>query len=287
LKSYYLTIDLEDFTYEMHRIFALELRSNHDALWSCYNLINDFALKHLDSNQITFFTTGVLAENNQDLIKKIVSDGHEIASHYYNHNHMFKQELKTIENEINLAIDAIVKACNIRPIGFRAPAFSIPTYREDIFLIIKKYFRYDSSYVIENYDKEINISLNKDIFDDINFTEFPILTKPYFFNKIHLKSGGSFFRIFGKKTLGKIMENSIKYGFVPIVYLHPYDILSDKEFWFKYEDFDKGYFTQRLKNWIMQNKYLSIGNKNTISKLAYLNKHFEHQGTLRSALKKL
>ncbi len=270
----------------MHRIFSTDLVSNNDALWSSYNLINKFVIDHFDNTALTFFTTGILAKNDKTLLRQILLDGHEIASHYYNHNLLYKQSLKEIENELNLSIDSIVNACNVRPIGFRAPAFSVPACRDDIFLLIKKYFKYDSSYVLKNDEIKNKSYLNKEIFKDKQFIEFPIVAKPYLLNNINLKSGGSYFRFFGKKTLKNIMEHSLKYEFTPIIYLHPYDILFHREFWVKLENLNKGYFSNRIKNWLLQHKYLSIGNRSTIAKLKYLSRYFEHQGTLKSTFDK-
>ncbi|MDC3208392.1 polysaccharide deacetylase family protein [Pelagibacteraceae bacterium] len=268
----------------MHRNFSSFEKSNSEALWSSYNLVNDYVSKYYENKNLTFFTTGILAKHNKDLLKQIIQDGHEIASHYYHHNYLEYQSLNQIESELNSAIDAVVNACNLKPIGFRAPAFSIPANRNDIFSLIKKYFRYDSSYILKYQEILSKSYLNNCVFNDQNFTEFPIVSKSYLLNMAHLKSGGSFFRIFSKKIITNIMNNTHKNGFTPIVYLHPYDMLSDREFWVDLKYLNKGSLNVRIWNWIMQHKYLSLGNKSTISKLKYLSKHFQHQGILKNAL---
>ena len=93
----------------------------------------------------TFFTLGYVADSHTELIEKIVSLGHEIASHSYSHIDLRKISKTNIESDIKKSISSLEKASGEKVLGFRAPFFSISKQNLDIFNIIKKYFKYDSS----------------------------------------------------------------------------------------------------------------------------------------------
>ena len=70
----------------------------------------------------TFFQLGQLAETYPDVIKKIVDNGHQIACHTYDHEHM---GAAVNEYDIVHANDVIEEAGGIRPSAFRCPGGEI------------------------------------------------------------------------------------------------------------------------------------------------------------------
>ena len=93
----------------------------------------------------TFFTLGYIADQYPELIEKIVSLGHEIASHGYSHHDLRKISDEVLEDELKKSVASLEKISNEKVQGFRAPFFSISKHNLDKFNIIKKYFKYDSS----------------------------------------------------------------------------------------------------------------------------------------------
>ena len=78
------TVDLEDFTFDLCRSLDSTVlpRLRTDSLFESYhNILNLLSLFQENTLNITFFCTGVMADRYPDLIKLIVSDGHEIACH--------------------------------------------------------------------------------------------------------------------------------------------------------------------------------------------------------------
>ncbi len=75
----------------------------------------------------TFFTLGWIAERYGGLIQEIVSEGHELASHGYNHvraDHLTRKEFTSdIESSKKLLEDISGRSI----LGYRAPCFSIST----------------------------------------------------------------------------------------------------------------------------------------------------------------
>ena len=51
-----------------------------------------------------------------------------------------------------------------------------------------------------------------------------------------MKSGGSFFRLFTKKMIKDALEETHRKNHIPLIYLHPYDFLTEKEFWLSLSD---------------------------------------------------
>ncbi|AEB29783.1 putative polysaccharide deacetylase [Carnobacterium sp. 17-4] len=87
-------------------------------------------LQILTTNKIkaTFFITGKAAENHPQLIKTIVSQGHEIGNHSYSHPDFTKMTATQIKTELDKADAAIKKASgkSTKPY-FRAPFGSVNT----------------------------------------------------------------------------------------------------------------------------------------------------------------
>ena len=93
----------------------------------------------------TFFTLGYIAELYPELIEKIVSEGHEIASHSFSHYDLRKISKVQIEFDLKKSISSLEKISGEKIIGFRAPFFSISENNLYVFDILSKLFKYDSS----------------------------------------------------------------------------------------------------------------------------------------------
>ena len=69
----------------------------------------------------TFYNLGLNAETYPELSKRVVDEGHELASHTNEHMNLPKQDKKTLRSEITSAADRIEKASGTRPQMIRAP----------------------------------------------------------------------------------------------------------------------------------------------------------------------
>ena len=266
------------------RSIGLKPRVNFDALKLGYTLINDFSIKQLESKKITFFTTGTVAQTFPELLQEISNDGHEISCHYHYHDLMYKESNDEIDKNLVLAKDAIFKACGYEPKGFRAPVFSIPKERIDIFKVIEKHFDYDSSYVLylnkfskEDYFQNDPFTLNK-------LKEFPIVPKPFFNKKVSIKSGGTFLRLYTKEMMKEVMIFNHEQGFIPLVYMHPYDYLENREFWVPLSDFFRSRKISNFLKYPRQLQWTGLRNKTVFPKLEYILETFEHQGPMSELL---
>lgn len=74
----------------------------------------------------TFFVVGYIAEQQPELIQKIVEDGHEIACHTYTHRMLHEHDVHSFKAELEQTL-RILRACSGgQPVdGFRAPSWSL------------------------------------------------------------------------------------------------------------------------------------------------------------------
>jgi peptidoglycan/xylan/chitin deacetylase (PgdA/CDA1 family) len=73
----------------------------------------------------TFFVVGQNAEEYPEILKRIVREGHEIASHSWSHPNLGKMSDEAVRRELQKTDDAIVAAIGKRPTLMRPPYGSI------------------------------------------------------------------------------------------------------------------------------------------------------------------
>lgn len=94
----------------------------------------------------TFAVLGSVAEKHPKLVKEIHDCGHEIASHAWSHRTLHALGKEEFDDEIRKSVDLLTSITGERPIGFRAPSFSIDNSTKWAFEILEKYgFEYDAS----------------------------------------------------------------------------------------------------------------------------------------------
>ena len=84
-----------------------------------------FEFLRIHKTTATFFILGWIAERRPGLIEKIVSEGHELGIHGYNHTQIFKQSKQEFRNDIDKTLSALKKINSFKINGYRAPVFSI------------------------------------------------------------------------------------------------------------------------------------------------------------------
>lgn len=96
--------------------------------------------------QATFFVVGKLAREHPGIVARIAAAGHEIGSHGHTHQPLFDLDMTEFAAELDRSTDAICDATDIRPVGFRAPNFSVtPRTEWAIEALETAGYRYDSS----------------------------------------------------------------------------------------------------------------------------------------------
>ncbi len=171
-----------------------------------YRIILPRYLDFLKENNIraTFFIIGshIKSQYHQSILKRMVNEGHEVGNHTFNHHlHFSSLPLKIKEQEIRRCETIIEEVTGIRPVGFRAPAYSIDS--ETIKILEKRDYLYDSSIYpsffnilssLYHFIKTANLK-NIRIATDIKHMLSPI--KPYHpdLDKIYIKGSSRIFEL--------------------------------------------------------------------------------------------
>lgn len=94
----------------------------------------------------TFFILGTVAEQHPEIVESICDKGNEIASHGYSHKTLYELGKEGFEEEIKKSVALLEAMTGEKPIGFRAPSFSIDNSTKWAFEVLTKYgFKYDAS----------------------------------------------------------------------------------------------------------------------------------------------
>ena len=94
----------------------------------------------------TFFVLGYVADSYPDLIAEIAAAGHEIGVHGYYHRFVSRLTAAEFAEELDRTVAAIDRITGIRPIGHRAPYFSLNGDTPWAFEVLESHgFLYDSS----------------------------------------------------------------------------------------------------------------------------------------------
>ena len=121
-----LTIDVEDY-FQVSAFDGHVDRSAWEKMPSRIERNVDLLLQLLDDRRAraTFFTLGWVAERYPALIRRIVGQGHEVASHGYGHRRASELDHTAFSHDIRHAKKLLEDICSMEVIGYRAPSFSI------------------------------------------------------------------------------------------------------------------------------------------------------------------
>ncbi len=183
----------------------------------------------------TFFVLGYIAEKFPDLIKEIIEQEHEIASHGYAHIDIRKVSEESFESDLKKSINILERITGKNVIGFRAPFFSIDKNSFWAFKILNKYVIYDSSifpirsllYGVPNAPRRIyRPSLDNPLIEDQagNLIEIPLATHRIpLFGNIPI-AGGFYLRFLPYQYLKFGINRLIKNNQHVMMYIHPKDL---------------------------------------------------------------
>lgn len=94
----------------------------------------------------TFAVLGNVAEKHPELVKEIYDMGHEIASHSWSHKTLYELGKDAFEDEITRSVQILRSITGERPVGFRAPSFSIDKSTSWALKVLEEQrFEYDAS----------------------------------------------------------------------------------------------------------------------------------------------
>lgn len=121
-----MTVDMED--YFQVAAFADHILRHEWEYWPCRVEANvDRILGMFDEHGVkaTFFTLGWVAERYPNVARRIVENGHELASHGYGHQRASEMQPDTFRQDITRAKGLLEDIGGVAVRGYRAPSFSI------------------------------------------------------------------------------------------------------------------------------------------------------------------
>ena len=225
-----LTIDVEDF-YHVSAFSHKVSRSDWGRFES--RVVNNTRriLTLLSKRNVkgTFFVLGWVAEKHPELVQEIDSNGHEVASHGYSHQLIYKQGKKEFYDETKfskeLLEDLIGKPVN----GYRAASYSItPRSLWALEILHELGFSYDSSifpvfhdrYGIPHSPKQpYKIKFQNGGF----LKEFPLSTTRFIGLTLPI-AGGGYFRLYPYFLTERLINRHIKHNHPYVFYIHPWEI---------------------------------------------------------------
>ena len=216
-----------------------------------------------------------------ELIKEIYNDGHEISCHYNYHDNINKSNRKDFAYNLDIAIETIEKVTGEKPLGFRAPNFAIEPSNIWAYEELSKRFLYDSSYKTSSKLTELKQN-KKFIYKNHQLEEFFIYGMPTIKNFFNIRSGGTFLRLFPSSLIIASMKKSYEEDHVPLLYLHPYELTLDHDFWINWDDLNFLPFFKKLYIFSRQTQWSHLGHKSVDKKINDICNFFEHQGPMKN-----
>ncbi len=226
-----LTIDVEDY-FQVSAFAPHIARSSWDTRECRVERNVGRILEMLATRQTkaTFFTLGWIAERYPAMVRRIVDEGHELASHGYGHERASDLSEASFFEDVRRAKSILEDLCGIEVKGYRAPSFSIGAANLWAFdCLVRAGYRYSSSiYPIRHDHYGMPDSPRHAYQVRPELLEVPISTLRLL-NRNFPSSGGGYFRLLpyqlSRWMLNRINEGEHRSG---IFYFHPWEIDTDQ-----------------------------------------------------------
>ncbi len=221
-----LTIDVED--YFQVSAFAPHIPRHEWPQRECRverNVDRILALLDEKETKATFFTLGWIAERYPEIVRRIVTEGHELASHGYGHERASEQTESAFFSDINLAKLILEDLVGTEVKGYRAPSFSIGAGNLWAFECLERAgYRYSSSIYPIRHDHYGMPEAPRHAHAIGGLLEIPATTLR-FLNRNWPASGGGYFRLMPYSLSRWMLQRINNTDQLPAVfYFHPWEI---------------------------------------------------------------
>jgi polysaccharide deacetylase family protein (PEP-CTERM system associated) len=180
--------------------------------------------------QATFFMLGWIAERYPELVRRIVAEGHELASHGYAHQRATDQSRADFLDDIRRAKSLLENLAGVEVKGYRAPSFSVGDSNPWAFdCMAEAGYRYSSSiYPIRHDHYGMPGAPRFPYGAREGLLEIPVATAR-FLNTNVPAGGGGYFRLFPYAVSRALIRRVNKVERRPAVfYLHPWELDPDQ-----------------------------------------------------------
>jgi polysaccharide deacetylase family protein (PEP-CTERM system associated) len=172
----------------------------------------------------TFFILGLAARSRPEPVAEIAKRGHEVASHGWSHRKLYEITAAEFSDEIERTDALLLDLCGRKPVGFRAPFFSITSQSLWALDVLKDHgYLYDASiYPGANYRYGIPGSPAVVHRLDNGLVEFPVSTFPALGRRLGL--GGAYLRILPLRVTERALDERSARGELSTIYVHPWEL---------------------------------------------------------------
>lgn len=223
-----MTVDVEDY----FQVSAFENHVRRDAWETTPTRVEgnvERILELFDRHQVkaTFFTLGWVAQRHPTMVRRIVAEGHELASHGWEHVRVNTQQPAAFREDVTRT-KALLEEISGAPVtGYRAASYSIG--RDNLWALeelAEAGYRYSSSIAPIRHDLYGMPEAPRFAFTAAGgrLTEIPVTTLPLVGRNINV-AGGGWFRLFpygfSRWALRRINRREGRSG---LFYFHPWEI---------------------------------------------------------------
>jgi peptidoglycan-N-acetylglucosamine deacetylase len=230
-----VTIDVEDW----YHICGIEDIIPHTSWDHCESRVKKNIEKILYALQArniraTFFILGYISERHPDLVKMIDREGHEIASHGYNHLHTYSQSPEDFHADLHKSKYVIESIIGRHMSGYRAPEWSLGKRRSAAYKALSVRalgtlqeigFKYDSSIaplrIIGAHKAPVTPYVIRTPHGDL--IELPPFVMKTFMGNIPI-GGGWGLRIVSARDISNTIKHFNKANKPVVIHLHPWEI---------------------------------------------------------------
>jgi polysaccharide deacetylase family protein (PEP-CTERM system associated) len=200
-----------------------------DRRWPAFERQFAQVLTLLDSlsAKATFFILGMTARNYPDCVRELARRGHDIAAHGSDHVPAFAQSRDEFRRDVSSSLELIESLIGRRPVGYRAPAFSLARNTPWAFEVLAGLgIRYDSSlYDSPRHPRRLG-GIPRSPFrialpSGDELWELPIAVARWRGVRLPI-GGGSYWRVLPPMLLRSCLERGVASDWLPL-YFHPYE----------------------------------------------------------------
>jgi polysaccharide deacetylase family protein (PEP-CTERM system associated) len=185
----------------------------------------------------TFFVLGWVAERHPALVQEIAAAGHEVGSHGYGHQLVYRLTPEEFAADLDRSLAAIRRALGHdgQPLGYRAPGFSLTDESLWVLDVLRAHgIRYDSSLQPAGQGRALRGGKRSGVSGAGRFAarlrdvwEFPVSTLRLGGRNWPV-AGGGWFRLLPLWVTRRAIARINAEGQPAVVYLHPWELDPDE-----------------------------------------------------------
>lgn len=187
-------------------------------------------LAHFET-KATFFVLGWVAERHPGLIKALMKQGHEIASHGYGHELVSNQTDREFRDDVRRAKHILEDLTGKSVFGYRAPSFSISDQTPwALAILVEEGYLYDSS-IYARFQRSEKADGKQGVHEVVTASGniFEVAPPTTSLCGIQLPiAGGGYFRLLPYFSSKMFLRHLEKAGTQLVMYLHPWEIDPDQ-----------------------------------------------------------